>query len=235
MRGRLKTAAAAKARRISPNPCPAAPPAGSPRASSISDMMLAARIVCTTLKPIQRQETEIHLPQWEKMMPEIAWGKKVSGPFKTKVLAISSNLGCDPSHLMAAMAFETGETFSPSVRNKASGATGLIQFMPSTAKALGTTTSQLASMTDVEQLDFVAKYLKPFKNKMSTVADVYMTILFPKAVGKPAAFVLFAKPSKAYAQNAGLDANKDGAVTKDEAAAKVQAKLVKGLGASLRG
>jgi hypothetical protein len=107
-------------------------------------------------------------------MPEIAWGKKVSTAFKSKVISISENLGCDPSHLMAAMAFETGETFSPSIKNKQSGATGLIQFMPKTAKGLGTTTSELAEMTVVDQLDFVAKYLKPFKNKMQTVSDVYI-------------------------------------------------------------
>jgi hypothetical protein len=167
-------------------------------------------------------------------MPEIAWGKKVGPAFKTKVIKISENLGCDPSHLMAAMAFETGEKFSPSIKNPTSGATGLIQFMPKTAKGLGTTTAALAAMTAVDQLDFVEKYLKPFKNKMTTVADVYMTILFPKAVGKPAAFVLFKKGTKAFEQNP-LDANNDGQVTKDEAASKVQAKLVKGLGASLRG
>jgi hypothetical protein len=168
-------------------------------------------------------------------MPEIAWGKKVSGAFKSKVIDISGNLGCDPSHLMSAMAFETGETFSPSIRNKQSGATGLIQFMPATAKSLGTTTSDLASMSAVDQLDFVKQYLKPFKGKMSTVSDVYMTILFPKAVGKPEAFVLFKVPTTAFQQNKGLDANKDGQVTKGEAAAKVHAKLVKGLDKALRG
>lgn len=170
-------------------------------------------------------------------MPAIAWGKspKITPAFKAKVIAISGTLGCDPSHLMSAMAFETGETFSPSIKNPLSGATGLIQFMPSTAKGLGTTTAALAAMTAVQQLSFVEKYLKPFKGKMKTLSDVYMTILFPKAVGKPAAFVLFKKPSKTYTQNKGLDANGDGAVTKDEAAAKVHAKLVKGLGSSLLG
>ena len=168
-------------------------------------------------------------------MPEIAWGQKVSGAFKAKVIQISSDLGCDPSHLMSAMAFETGETFSPSVRNKQSGATGLIQFMPSTAKSLGTTTTSLAAMTAVDQLDFVRKYLSPFKNRMNTVSDVYMTILFPVAVGKPEAHVLFKKPSKQYDQNKGLDANKDGQVTKGEAAAKVQVKLIKGLDKAQRG
>jgi hypothetical protein len=111
----------------------------------------------------------------------------------------------------------------------------LIQFMPKTAKSLGTTIDDLAAMSAVDQLDFVEKYLRPFKKKMRTLSDVYMIILFPAAVGRPEAHVLFKRPSKAYAQNKGLDANKDGQVTKGEAAAKVQAKLVKGLGKSLRG
>jgi len=168
-------------------------------------------------------------------MPEIAWGKKVSGSFKTKVISICTNLGCDPSLLMAAMAFESAETFSPSIQNKQSGATGLIQFMPKTAKGLGTTTDALAAMTDVEQLDFVAAYLKPFKGKMTSLSDVYMTILLPSAVGKPEAFVLFKQGTKAYEQNKLLDINKDGEITKNEAASFVQKKLTKGMDASLRG
>jgi len=168
-------------------------------------------------------------------MVDIAWGKRVSPEFKSKVIDIASELGCDPSHLMAAMAFETGESFSPSVKNKASGATGLIQFMPATAKGLGTTTDSLAQMTAEDQLDFVRKHLLPFKGKMKTVSDVYMTILLPTAVGKPEAHVLFKQPSKAYDQNKGLDANKDGEITKGEAAAKVQTKLTKGLDGANRG
>lgn len=52
----------------------------------------------------------------------------------------------------------TGERFRANTVNRASGATGLIQFMPSTAKQLGTTTDKLAAMTEVDQLDYVAKY-----------------------------------------------------------------------------
>ena len=168
-------------------------------------------------------------------MVEIAWGARVSAAFKRKVISISEGLGCDPSHLMSAMAFETGERFTPDVRNKVSGATGLIQFMPATAQALGTTTDKLAAMTAEDQLDYVEKYLKPYKNRMVTLSDVYMTILWPKAVGKAEAFVLFAKPTKAYTQNAGLDANKDGEITKAEAAAKVNAKMIKGMTNGIRG
>ena len=46
----------------------------------------------------------------------------------------------NPDFLLACMAFESGMSFCSSIRNAASGATGLIQFMPSTARGLGTTT-----------------------------------------------------------------------------------------------
>jgi membrane-bound lytic murein transglycosylase B len=66
---------------------------------------------------------------------KITWGVKVSDAFKRKVIVISQGLGVSPDFLMACMAFETGETFSPAIKNAAgSGAVGLIQFMPSTAK-----------------------------------------------------------------------------------------------------
>jgi hypothetical protein len=168
-------------------------------------------------------------------MPQIAWGAKVSGTFKNKVIAICDDLECDPSSLMAAIAFETGERFTPDVRNKMSGATGLIQFMPKTAEALGTTTDALASMTAEDQLDFVSRYFQPFAKKLPALSDVYMAILLPKAVGKPEAFVLFRSPSKAFQENSGLDVNRDGIITKAEATHKVALKLTKGMTVGLIG
>jgi hypothetical protein len=166
---------------------------------------------------------------------QIAWGKRVDLDFKTKVVTICSVLGCDPSHLMAAMAFETGDSFSPTKQNPRSGATGLIQFMPSTATGLGTSIPALLQMTAIEQLNYVQKYLTPFKGRMRSLSDVYMTILFPVAVGRPDSYVLFAAPSIAYTQNAGLDVNGDREVTKGEAASKVQGRLNEGLSAVNRG
>jgi hypothetical protein len=63
---------------------------------------------------------------------------------------------------------------------------------------------------------------------MRMLSDVYMTILFPAAVAKPESFVLFKAPSRRCEQNAGLDVNHDGQVTKGESASKVQTKLAKG-------
>jgi hypothetical protein len=162
----------------------------------------------------------------------IAWGKQVTGDFKAKAIVVAKAVEVDVDHLMAAMAFESGESFSPAIKNSAgSGATGLIQFMPSTATGLGTTTKKLSKMSAVEQLDYVQKYFKPYKGKCKTLSDVYMAILWPAAVGKPEAYVLFDKTTQptAYSQNAGLDADKNGKITKKEAAAKVQSKLTKGL------
>ncbi|MDQ3803975.1 MAG: penicillin-insensitive murein endopeptidase [Acidobacteriota bacterium] len=152
--------------------------------------------------------------------------ERVSQDFKDKVMQIADGLGVNPNFLMAVMSFESGATFSPSVRNAAgSGAVGLIQFMPATAKTLGTTTEALAQMTAEEQLDFVAKYLRPFRNRLKTIEDTYMAVLFPAAIGKGADHVLFRKGTKLYQQNRGLDLNHDGVITVGEAAAKVRARL----------
>src|SRR5690606_13319282 len=115
----------------------------------------------------------------------LAWGNRVSAEFLAKVEAIASRLSVDPNHLMAIMAFESGRTFSPSIKNMAgSGATGLIQFMPRTAIGLGTSVEQLAGMTAVKQLDWVEKYFQPYRGRMKTLSDIYMAVLWPAAVGK---------------------------------------------------
>jgi hypothetical protein len=160
--------------------------------------------------------------------PTIAWGNIVSPEFKTKVIEISNRLGVNASYLMAVMAFETGGSFSPSVRNQI-GATGLIQFLPSTARNLGTTTDALANMTAVEQLDYVEKHLRQYQGRLRTLADVYMAILWPRAIGEGDNFILFEYPSPAYRLNSGLDQDRNRQVTKGEASARVQAWLTKGL------
>ncbi len=160
----------------------------------------------------------------------IAWGARVSSDFKAKVIKICADLEISPDCLMAAMAFESAETFSPSVKNAAgSGAVGLIQFMPSTADALGTSTTGLAKMTAVDQLDYVRKYFLPHAGKLHSIEDIYMAILYPAAIGQSPDHALFASGTKAYQQNKGLDTNRDGTVTVEEAASKVRAKLEKGL------
>ncbi|MBZ9603314.1 DUF2272 domain-containing protein [Phyllobacterium chamaecytisi] len=166
---------------------------------------------------------------------QIAWGKVLDPALKAKIIEVAQGLQCDPNHLVSAMAFETGQTFSPKIQNRISKATGLIQFMPTTARDLGTSIEQLAGMNAVRQMDFVAKYFERFTGKLRGLSDVYMAILWPAAVGDSDSTTLFARGSVQYSQNSGLDVNSDGIITKGEAASKVQAMLDKGLGMALIG
>lgn len=180
----------------------------------------------------EKVECPAQVPQGVK---PIAWGGKVSPDFRNRVRWIADDLNMPEegaSWLMACMAFESAETFSPSIRNAAgSGATGLIQFMPRTAEGLGTTTAALASMTAEDQLNYVYKYFRPYRGRLNVLSDVYMAILWPAAIGKPENHILWTKDARptTYRQNAGLDVNRDGAITKGEAAKLVSDKLAKGL------
>lgn len=163
------------------------------------------------------------------MTRSLAWGRKVPLDFAEKVNAICGRIGIDPSWLMACIAFETGRTFKSSTQNPVSKATGLIQFMPSTALGLDTTVGELAAMSEIDQLDYVERYFEPFKGRLRTLSDTYMAILWPKGVGMREDEVLFDESTKAYLQNRGLDINKDGGITKAEAAAFVVRQLEDGL------
>lgn len=163
-------------------------------------------------------------------MAELAWGQKVSAPFRRKVLAVAQRIGCDPSHLMACMWFES--KLNPAAVNSLSGASGLIQFMPKTAIALGTTVEQIREMSDVDQLDLVERYFleNGYAGRIPTLADVYMAIFWPRAIGRPDDYQIVTDPeSAAYVQNRGLDLNKDGTITKGEAASFPEKALSNGL------
>ena len=77
-------------------------------------------------------------------------------------------------------------------------------------------------MSAEDQLDYVERYLSPYKGKIGTLQDAYMSVLYPKAIGKPEWYPLFSSGTKAYAQNAGLDRDKKGMVTVADAVSMVQ-------------
>ncbi len=170
--------------------------------------------------------------------PEVAGDEK----FMSGIADLSEKYNIPQNDILAMMDFETGGTFDPAQKNigpdgtpeTGSGATGLIQFMPKTAEGLGTSTDDLSKMSRSEQLEYVDKHFETnLKGRLGDeggdISDLYMSVLFPVAVGKPDDFVLFGKGaiegyaegSKAYKQNQPLDLNNDGSITKAEAAAKV--------------
>ncbi len=89
---------------------------------------------------------------------------------------------------------ETAGTWNPAIQNSI-GATGLIQFIPSTADGYGVNVNQLAQMSFTQQLDYVDAYLARNLRKVLgengkvkdtfNQTDLFMTIFYPVAVGRP--------------------------------------------------
>ena len=158
-------------------------------------------------------------PQPNKDVPA-DWSKDLE--FINKVKDVCKGLGCNYIDLLCCMQFESG--MNPAQPNLGGGsATGLIQFIESTAKTLGTTTAYLRTLTRVQQMDWVEKYFK--NTRISKVpnpalSDVYMCILGPAYCGQPDSTPVYSKPSPNYYGNSGLDVNGDGTITKAEATAK---------------
>lgn len=119
-----------------------------------------------------------------------------------KIVEVSDRLGIpDPGWLANLINFETGGTFSPSVRNPTSSATGLIQFMAATATGMGTSTAALASMSAVTQMEWVERYLRQWQSRgFSNPTDLYMAVFYPAAMGNPD----YPFPDRVVAANNGI-------------------------------
>lgn len=105
-----------------------------------------------------------------------------------ELVDLADNLGLDPYVLANLIYYESG--WRPQAVNSASGATGLIQFMPSTAERLGISTDLLLTLDAEDQLPWIAEYLRRQLASVQsrwtgTEADHYMLVFYPAAVGKP--------------------------------------------------
>lgn len=146
--------------------------------------------------------------------------------FIAKVISISQRLDIEPEWLMQVFQNESGVNHQ--AVNATSGATGLIQFMPDTASALGTSTAALKTMSNVQQLDYVYKYLSPYAGKIGSYIDLYFSVFFPLALGKPDNWVFQTSKlsaSKIAQQNPAFDLNKDRMLTVAEVREVMLAKV----------
>lgn len=146
---------------------------------------------------------------------------KVTQAFAEKVQALFADFS---NWLMFVIGFETGWTFSPTIENPSSGATGLIQFLPSTAVWLGTSIEALKSMSAEQQLDFVKKYLSAMQaqyGRFSSYHDLYFAVFYPYAISQKDNYIMGSEKSNASVmaialQNKGFDLNKDNQISKYE-------------------
>lgn len=129
---------------------------------------------------------------------------------KSKVIEIAKKNGFTPERLVELIYFETGGSMSPNQKAGNSNGMGLIQFMPNTAKDLGTTTEKLSKMDTIEQLGYVGKY---FDKNHTKGEDPYVTVASPSASKKGLDDTVYKKGSQAYKSNSSW-VGKDGRITK---------------------
>lgn len=153
--------------------------------------------------------------------------------FEKEVNRLAQKYDIDATDLLGLMASESG--LNPQARNPNGGATGLIQFMPDTARALGTSTDEIYKMNRAQQMKLVEKYFDYWKlPKGATAGHLYTSVFLPAFTNKPADYTVAKRggfsdswghhPASWYSGNAGLDFNNDGSITIAELGARIQKK-----------
>lgn len=144
--------------------------------------------------------------------------------FGNKVILIAQMLDINPNSLMFVMNNESG--LNHTIKNPNGTATGLIQFTEATAKNLGTSTAALKAMSNVEQLNYVYKYLQQWKNNITDTASLYLSIFYPLALFKDNSYQF---PKWVVTANPIFDLNKDGNLYKSEFLNYVNQKFAKAM------
>ncbi len=140
-----------------------------------------------------------------------------------RLFELADTLQSDPVDLIAVIYAES--ELNPTATNALSGAYGLIQWMPKTAKHLGISIEELKCMSILEQLDEVERYYKGTGKvaKIDGFMDLYLAVFWPAAVGLGPDYVIHKNSGTKwemlkYSQNKGVDMNKDGKITSKDLA-----------------
>lgn len=148
--------------------------------------------------------------------------------FERLIRDTASRLSVRADDLMFVMMRESG--LNPQARNPGSTASGLIQFMSTTAADLGTTIDAIRCMSASQQVEWVEKYYKmqirSTGKQPRTALDLYLLTLYPIAVGQPDAYVLFYLGSKNHTANRAI--NTRGNITVGDVRRWVNAVIPKG-------
>lgn len=183
--------------------------------------------------PMNELEKAYKDPESDEWQLPVVWE---DADVKSKVVDISTKYGMKPNEFLALLSVETGDTFDPRVTNSI-GATGLIQFVPSTASGLlnkveggwknrtnwsdKEAQQEMAKMDLLTQLQFTDMYLSgTLANKAGGLQNAYSSIFTGNTSGQP-----LVKDSAAtgnqYANNFRLDTNNDGKISQDEWMVKI--------------
>lgn len=146
-------------------------------------------------------------------LPDYPDLRKKSPAFLRAFADMADRLGIDADAIAALIHHESG--FNPQARNPTGGATGLMQWMPKTAQALGTSVDEIYGMSAIEQLALVEKTFAPWRGKLAA-RDVPMVGFGSSWIGKPDSTVAYVAGQKGYDWNKQLDTDGDQQLTLGE-------------------
>ncbi len=147
--------------------------------------------------------------------------------FRAELLRVAGRLGLSADALAGVMGLESG--FRADIVNPSGGATGILQFIPSTARRLGTTVEALRKMNATAQLKYVEAFFRgtPRLTQGSRAGDYYIATFMPAFIGLPDVVPIAVKGDPIYDQNAGLDVTKDGVLTVGDVRARLENELAR--------
>jgi hypothetical protein len=155
----------------------------------------------------------------------------MSRQFRRGLVDLSARVKINPDWLASVMSLESG--FNPAAVNPYAKATGLIQFLPSTAKRLGTTVEALRGMTATEQLPWVEAYYRPFTGQIHSLEAMYMANFMPKYIGAGSDTIIASDPDLVYTQNKGFDRDGKGYITVGDVSSSIRGALASAKGQRL--
>jgi len=159
---------------------------------------------------------------------------RTSSSFRQRLIEAADEIGTEPDFLATVIAFESGGTFSSSVRNPTSGCVGLIQFCAPAAKPAAADAGLsmpgkdaqdwLSEMSPEEQLKYVVSYFLRMSGgrRPLTLDQTYLLIFAPSFALREPSAVAYSEGTSAYAQNRPMDTDNDGKITVADIASKIR-------------
>ena len=130
-------------------------------------------------------------------------------------ISMCDSFGYNPNCLSRVIEHESG--YRTTAINPYSGASGLIQFLPTTARDLGTSVQRVRRMSFHEQLILSLKYLKAVEDMHNVVIrdsiDMYLAVFKPASLvtrQEKTNFILYRRGTKIYHTNRPNDFDNDG-------------------------
>jgi hypothetical protein len=126
------------------------------------------------------------------------------------------NAGIDPELVLPLINHESGG--NAQARNAQSGASGLIQFLDSTAKRYGfESAEEFGKLSAAEQAPYIVQYLVDSGvTAEHDQGDIYVAISAPAALNESDDFEVYKKGTDAYRMNQTWDLDRDGVITRGE-------------------